>query len=73
MFIPLSDHPQDYSSSIPNSTAPFRIQLIMEAIVVIIVALIDQRTLYVENIPGQMQKANLNYNPSNIFARSRLV
>ena len=46
MFISLSDHPQDYSSSIPNSTAPFGIQLIMEPIVVIIVLDVSYASKY---------------------------
>ena len=46
VFISLSDHPQDYSSSIPNSTAPFGIQLIMEPIVVIIVLDVSYASKY---------------------------
>jgi len=46
VFISLSDHPQDYSSSILNSTAPFGIQLIMEPIVVIIVLDVSYASKY---------------------------
>jgi len=46
VFISFSDHPQDYSSSIPNSTAPLGIQLIMEPIVVIIVLDVSYASKY---------------------------